>query len=62
MYSKHMGEKINTYDIVGRLEGKRLLGRTRHRWKGNIEADVKYNARVQHRLHWLRTGTDGRLL
>jgi hypothetical protein len=57
-----MGEKINTYDVVGRLEGKRLLGRTRHRWKDNTANDVKYNAKVLNRLNWLRTGTGGRLL
>jgi hypothetical protein len=28
-----MGEKRNAYKIlVGKLEGKRLLGRPRHRW------------------------------
>jgi hypothetical protein len=52
MYNKHMGEKIHTYVIVGgRLEGNRLLGRTRHRWKINIEYDLKYNARMQNRLN-----------
>jgi len=57
MYNKHMGEKINTYVVVGgRLEGNRLLGRTRHRWKINIENDLKYNARMQNRLQWLRIG------
>jgi hypothetical protein len=57
MYNKHMGERINTHVVVrGRPEGKRLLGRTRHRWKNNIETDLKHNARMQNRLNWLRIG------
>jgi hypothetical protein len=27
--------------LVGRLEGKRPLGRPRHRWEDNIEKDLK---------------------
>jgi hypothetical protein len=33
-----MGEKRNAYrSIVGKPEGKRSLGRTRHRWEDNIK-------------------------
>jgi len=33
----HMGEIRNAYNIlVGKPEGKRPLGRPRHRWKDNI--------------------------
>jgi hypothetical protein len=36
-----MGEKMNTYRLlVGKLEGKRLLGRSRHRWVDNIRMDL----------------------
>jgi hypothetical protein len=36
------GEKRNAYRIlVGRLEGKRLLGRPRRRWKYNIIMDLR---------------------
>jgi hypothetical protein len=36
-----MGEKMNAYRIlVGKLEGKRPLGRPRHRWKDNIKTEV----------------------
>jgi hypothetical protein len=36
-----MGEKMNAYRIlVGKLEGKRKLGRARSRWVGNIKMDL----------------------
>ena len=37
-----MGERRGIYRVlVGKPEGKRLLGRPRHRWKDNIKADLK---------------------
>jgi hypothetical protein len=36
-----MGEKRNVYRLlVGKLEGKRPLGRLRHRWIDNIKVDL----------------------
>jgi hypothetical protein len=36
-----MGEKRNAYRIlVGKVEGKRLLGRPRYRWVDNIRMDL----------------------
>jgi hypothetical protein len=36
-----MGEKRNVYRLfVGKPEGKRLLGRQRHRWIDNIKIDL----------------------
>jgi hypothetical protein len=36
------GEKRNSYGIlVGKPEGKRPLGRPRHRWVNNIEMNLK---------------------
>jgi hypothetical protein len=33
-----MGERRGAYRVlVGKLEGKRRLGRPRHRWEGNIK-------------------------
>jgi hypothetical protein len=35
-----MGEKRNAYRLlVGKIEGKRTLGRPRHRWMDNIKMD-----------------------
>jgi hypothetical protein len=37
-----MGEKRNAYRIlVGKPEGKSLLGRPRRRWVGNIKMDLR---------------------
>jgi hypothetical protein len=40
-YVARMGEKRNVYRLlVGKPEGKRPLGRSRHRWIGNIKMDL----------------------
>jgi hypothetical protein len=37
-----MGENTNAYRVlVGKLQGKRPLGRPRHRWMENITPDPK---------------------
>jgi len=37
-----MGEKRGLYRVlVGKPEGKRPLGRPRHRWKDNIKMDLR---------------------
>jgi hypothetical protein len=37
-----MGEKRNAYRIlVGKPEGKKPLGRPRHRWENNIKMDSR---------------------
>jgi hypothetical protein len=39
---ERMGEKRGTYRIlVGRPEGRRPLGRPRHRWEDNIKMDLQ---------------------
>jgi len=39
---ERMGEMRNAYNIfVEKSEGKRLLGRHRHRWEDNIRMDVR---------------------
>jgi hypothetical protein len=38
----HMAENRDVYRIlVGKCGGKRLLGRPRHRWEGNIKMDLQ---------------------
>ena len=37
-----MGERRSTYRVlVGKPEGKRQLGRSRHRWEDNIKMDLR---------------------
>jgi hypothetical protein len=37
-----MGERIGLYMVlVGKPEGKRPLGRPRHKWEDNIELDLQ---------------------
>jgi hypothetical protein len=37
-----MGERRGVYrDLVGKPEGKRTLGRPRHRWEDNIKMDLQ---------------------
>ena len=37
-----MGERRGVYRIVvGKSEGKRLVGRTRHRWEDNIKMGLQ---------------------
>jgi hypothetical protein len=58
------GEKRGAYRIlVGRPEGRRPLGRPRHRWEGNIKMDLQeagWGAWTG--LSRLRIGTGGGLL
>jgi hypothetical protein len=53
-----MGDGIGVYRVVvGRPEGKRLLGRPRHRWEYNIKMDLqKWDGESWTGLFWLRTG------
>jgi hypothetical protein len=40
-YVANMGEKRALYrNLEGNPEGKRPMGRPRHRWKGNIKMDI----------------------
>jgi hypothetical protein len=59
-----MGEKGGAYRIlVGRPEGRRLLGRSRRRWEIILKWIVKtWDGRAWTGLSWLRIGTGGGLL
>jgi hypothetical protein len=49
--------------LVGRPEGRRPLGRPRHRWKDNIKMDLKeIGCGDVDWIHGLRIGTGGELL
>ena len=37
----HMGEERGVYRVLGKLEGKRPLGRPRRRWVDNIRLDLQ---------------------
>jgi hypothetical protein len=51
-----MGEERKVYKVlVGKPEGKRPLGRLRHRWEDGVRMDLRV-------IGWLRTGTGGELL
>ena len=42
LYVARMGEERGVYRVlVGKLEGKRPLGRPRHRWVDNIRTDLQ---------------------
>jgi hypothetical protein len=56
------GEKKGSYGVlVGKLGGKRTLGRPRHTWGNSIEADL-YEIGWGRSLILLSTGTIGGLL
>jgi hypothetical protein len=61
-----MEEKRNAYRLlVGKLEGKRPLGRPRRRWVDNIRMDLgeeRWDGVMWTGLFWLRVGTGGELL
>jgi len=63
-YVVRMGEKRSARRVlVGKPEGKRLLGRRRCRWEDNIKPDLKeVGCRVWTGLIWLRIGTGGGFL
>jgi hypothetical protein len=48
--------------FVEKPEGKRSLGRLRHRWEDNIKMDLKETGWVWTVFIWLRVGTCCRLL
>jgi hypothetical protein len=51
----------NAYSIfVGKLEGKRVLGRPRHRWENAIKMDLQAIGWTI--LIWIRTWKSGRVL
>jgi hypothetical protein len=55
----------NAYRILaGKPEGRRPLGRPRHRWVNNIKMDLREreDEMVWIGLIWLRIGTSGGLL
>jgi hypothetical protein len=63
---ERMGVERNVYKVlVGKPEGKRLLGRPRRRWEDGIRMDLReigLGGGVWIGLDWLRTGTSGGLL
>ena len=58
----HMEDRGDIYRVsVGKPEGKRPLGRPRHRWEDTIKMDLqKWDVGVWTGSSWLRIGTGGR--
>ena len=56
-----MGDRRGVYRVmVGKPEGKKPLGRPRHRWNVNIKMDIQeVGFGVWTGLSWLRIGTGG---
>jgi len=56
-----MGERGGIYRVLlGKLEGRRPLGRPRHRWEDNIKMDLKeVGFGLWTGLSWLKLGTGG---
>jgi hypothetical protein len=56
-----MGEDIGMHSmLVGKPEGKRPLGRPRHRWEDNIKIDLReVGGGLGTGWSWLRIGTGG---
>jgi len=55
-----MGEERDVHRVlVGKLEGKRPLGRPRCRWEDNITMDLWEVGGVETGWIWLRIGTGG---
>ena len=56
-----MGERKSVYKLlVGKPEGKRSLGRPRHRWEDNIKIDLQeVGCGVWTGLIWRMVGTCG---
>jgi len=55
-----MGVKSNANRVLmGKAEGKRPLGRTMHRWGGNINMFLRWDGRVWSASFWFSIGTGG---
>jgi hypothetical protein len=56
-----MDERRGAYRVlVGKSEGKRPLGKPRHRWEFNIKMDLQEGGWVAYTgLMWLRRATGG---
>jgi hypothetical protein len=58
VHAAQMGEKTNVYSLlVGKPEGKRLLGRPRRKWMDNIKMDIDGVGWAG--FFWLRIDTNG---
>jgi hypothetical protein len=63
-YVAHVGERRGAYrGFVGKPEGKRPLGRPRHRWEDTIKMDLQeVEWREWTELIWLRIMIGGGLM
>ena len=55
----HMRGRIDVYSVlVGNPEGKRPLGRLRHRWEDNIKMDLQEEGCECMCMDWIRLAQD----
>ena len=61
MHVARIGEKRGVYRVlVGKTEGKRPLGRPRHRWEDNIKMNLQeVGCGTWTGSRWLRVGIGG---
>jgi hypothetical protein len=64
LFRENIGEKRNAYKVLaGKPEGKRSLGRPRHRWEDNVKLELEEMRWERWSgFTWLRVGISVRFM